>query len=109
MKRLLAAALLIGAAPPADGQWSDATPPVRYQGPIQAILMTVPPEAMNAACGASPPAGTVVIACTRFLKSGAPVIIMPDPCPYAEVDRYAAILCHEGAHANHNWPGNHPR
>jgi hypothetical protein len=108
MKRLLAAALLIGAAPPADGQWSDATPPVRFQGPITAILMTVPPEAMNAACGSTPPPGTIVLACTRWLEGGSPVIIMPAPCLYDATDEYAHVLCHEGAHTR-GWSGNHER
>ena len=108
MKRLLAAALLIGAAPPADGQWSDATPPVRYQGGSVSIVMTVPSKAIAVACGISPPPGYVILACTRALPDGTPIVIMPNPIESDATDQYAHLFAHELGHRN-GWGSLHER
>jgi hypothetical protein len=50
--------------------------------------------------------GEGTIACAAFDEDKTPVLILPNPCPLAEVDLYAAIVCHEIGHLN-GWPKGH--
>lgn len=40
----------------------------------------------------------MVMACTRPLKTGEKVIVMPNPCLFSDIEYYARIQCHENAH-----------
>lgn len=109
----LAALSLLGAAQPvATGPgtpYYDGIPPVKYQRTGFAIVLFVPPALINQACGATDmPPGLTLLACTRRLKAGPKVTIMPDPCAFATTSEYARILCHENAHALGGWSGTHP-
>lgn len=118
MQRHLAIALVFAtcflAAPaastePDKPQWSDATPPARFQRVGLVPVVFVHPGDIAAACTPAtgkPPAGLVVVACTRAIKvQGQPitVVIMPDPCAFASIDEYAQVQCHENAHYLAGW------
>jgi hypothetical protein len=87
--------------------YSDAIPPVRFQGDVNVQLEFVHPSTVLNRCrdelGVTFPlrTGDTLLACSR---GGA--IAIPNPCLYADGDGYARLLCHEIAHVN-GWPGTH--
>lgn len=119
MKALLALAvpLLLSVTPTvfsdrvdlAGPLWSDATPPVRFQGPGLAITAFLPVAEMQAVCGETlnPPDGVFIRACTKWLKTGEPVIVLPLPCDF-DGEEYGHLVCHELAHAAYNWDHETP-
>ena len=71
-------------------------------------VVFVPFHQLNEFCGIKPIEGKTLLGCTRRLKSGGPIVIMPDPVPAAENGEfYARIMAHELGHALGNWSGNH--
>ena len=105
---LALAALAAIAAPPAPAPtpFSDARPPVRFQGDATVKLEITDQAGIERACHplfGAPPAGMKTDACQTGDR-----VILPNPCTFPESDRYAALLCHELAHAN-GWSRNHER
>lgn len=101
----LAAAVLL-AAPSEPPRWSNAIPPERFQRTGLVPVLFIPQPGIAGACGGAgePPEGLVIVACTVTLESGARLVVMPDPCPFAEADYYARIMCHEASgHYLSNW------
>lgn len=45
---------------------------------------------------------SILLACARQQGPGFGNITMPDPCPYADYEYFAALMCHELAHL-HGW------
>lgn len=101
--------LLMGAATPpvrhsgvlnpnASDALAEITPPDRYMGDTVAVVI-FSEQATAKTC----PVGA--IACAGF-SNGVPVIAVPNPCPLATRDLYAAILCHEIGHLN-GWSAKH--
>jgi len=95
------------AAPPSEpALFSDAKPPVRFQGPTTVTLQVTDQAGIDRVCHplfGKPPAGMKNDAC-QFADR----VVLPDPCTFPETDRYAAILCHELGHAN-GWSSRHDR
>lgn len=88
--------------------WSNAAPPQRFQMPSMAVVKVVPEASVQAECGLQPPASISIKACSRRL-SGTGVIVLPDPCPFAEAgEQFAHLACHEFAHIS-GWSGEHPK
>lgn len=112
LKWTLAIAALLTAAPstPQEAQpkWSDATPPARFQATGFVPVLFVPPAMIQQACApvGGPPEGLVVVACTRMVTvdgKDVRIVVMPDPCAFADVDPFAQVQCHENAHYLSNW------
>lgn len=71
-------------------------------------VVFVPFDMLNEVCGVPREEGKRLLGCTRQLKSGGPIVVMPDPVPAAENGEfYARIMAHELGHALGNWSGNH--
>jgi hypothetical protein len=104
---LLAAVAAIVPLPAHSTLWSDATPPLRFQGPGVAVLVTVPSSEVQKDCGVKPPPDMEIMACSYLTKEGTPVIVVPNPCETEALDPFAHLLCHEAAHAMHGWPQTH--
>ena len=102
IKPIIAAALALA---PHSTATSDALPPLRYQQNMAAVMVTVHPSMLAEACNVKVPPGYTLMACS-FEDQGTPVIIMPNPCLFADGDYYARILCHESGHVN-GWPATH--
>lgn len=86
--------------------YSDAVPPQRFQGDVNARVEFVRSSAVEPRCraiGFTMPLrrGDTVLAC-----SGNATIVIPNPCLYAAGDGYARLLCHELGHVN-GWPATH--
>lgn len=81
---------------------SDA-PPARFQADIRAEVTFVNRGDLQRICGrgAPPPCGKIFLGCNQGGK-----LVIPNPCPDAERDPYAKLLCHELAHSN-GWPVSH--
>lgn len=116
MKGLLALAAALVATPvapaadpaPEQPKWTDATPPVRWQRTGIVLVAFIPPADIPAACAGvgDPPAGVRIIACTRPVEVDGreiAIVVMPDPCVVADLDRYAQVQCHENAHYLTGW------
>lgn len=110
MKSALALAALAAAASPSPGppKWTDATPPSRFQRTGMVPVLFVPSDRIAEVCATvgTPPKGVRIIACHIALEIGsntAWVVVMPNPCEFAEWDPYARIQCHENAHHLSRW------
>lgn len=114
MKHYVALAALLCAAPSTpqattlQPKWSSAIPPVKYQRTGLVPVVFVPPEMIRDACSAvgEPPTGSVIVACTRWVEVDGQlvrIVVMPTACAVAEVDPYAAVMCHEQSHYLANW------
>lgn len=105
LKLLLAGVMMLAvnpALPPNSTPYSSSAPPMRYRGdnaPGTLFVSDVAPY-----CGPSDP-GHRIIACSGD-KNGTPIIVLPNPCPLADVEVYARIACHELGHRN-GWPPLH--
>lgn len=103
------AAIMCASAAPAqtpgyNTPYSSAMPPERFRGDGAAVVFFV--SDVEAYCGPSDP-GKRVIACARRTRDGTPVIVLPNPCPIAELgDPYAIVACHEAGHVS-GWGANH--
>lgn len=69
------------------------SPPTKYQGDARVVVEMVSASAVKARCNDE------AVACA-FRDPRTTIIVMPNPCLYRESDAYAAVLCHELAHAN---------
>lgn len=108
---LVAAAATPSPSPPARhsgtltdvGRLAEIAPPERYRGDTFAIVLFGNQETVTKLCGAADEQDYVKVACAN----GAPrIMVAPNPCQIAEVDLYAAILCHELGHLN-GWAATH--
>lgn len=88
--------VLRGATP---AHLAEVLPPEQFQGEAAAIIIWGSPETMKALCGEQN------IACAGATENGAPIIAMPNPCPFKQ-NLYAVIECHEKGHVL-GWPGEH--
>lgn len=114
MKRLLLSLVLIPAILLASLSTSEdrvqtyrasVIPPVEYQGPVTAEVNFASPDDVNRSCwaglGKEPPKDEILWACAkRGGIIGAGWILAPNPCLYAERERFAKIMCHEQGHLN---------
>ncbi|MBB3990303.1 hypothetical protein [Croceicoccus naphthovorans] len=78
-------------------------PPVQFRSSkVKPTILFAHPDVVNIACrpnlGHPIPPGSRIIACAAQTGKDQGVLIMPDPCLYAETDWYAYVLCHENAH-----------
>ena len=81
-------------------------PPARYWNGGVAVVVYV--DDVTQFCNVTIPEGATLKACTKILKDGTPVNILPNPCVAALTgDGYATLVCHEWAHSQ-SWPGDHP-
>ena len=97
--------LALISASPAPGTINNGMPPERFRGDSIALVIFTDRAGIDKMCGVAPP-GHYIIACKRTLENGAPIVIMPNPCPLGEVEFYAKIMCHENGHVN-GWSGEH--
>lgn len=104
---LCAMALCVSATPAQEGPVSSSMPPERFRKLGVVPVLFVPFHQLNEFCAVPREEGRTLLGCTRRLKSGQPIVIMPDPCPAGEGEFYARIMCHENAHALGGWSGNH--
>lgn len=74
----------------------EGTPP-QYQGDAAAVVMTGGQVPVHVFCSNGRPTDRVVLACT---SSDRKVVVMPNPCEFADTERYARLLCHEMGHVN---------
>jgi hypothetical protein len=109
MRILVAIAALLTAAPtiPQEPQprWSDGIPPARFQATGFVPVLFVPPAMIAELCGPVPE-NMIALACTRpftIKHKTVRVVVMPDPCPFAERDQFAHVQCHENSHYLSNW------
>ena len=87
------------------GTVNDGLPPERFRANGMALVVFTDRAGIDAACGvAQPPIR--IIACTRRLSNGAPVVFMPNACELGATEFYAKIMCHEAGHVQ-GWSGNH--
>jgi hypothetical protein len=100
---LLCGLLLAAPAMPQNNSpYSTARPPERFQKDNAAVVVFV--ADVSTICGTLPD-GYRIIACVRKSKSGAPIMVMPNPCLFpGEV--FSHIACHELAHVS-GWTGLH--
>lgn len=105
MKTLIAIAtgLSLSSAAPVDRPYFAGMPPERYQGEGAAVVMFA--DNVEAYCPASIPDGYVLLGCA-FEYEGAPVLVLPNPCPLGDAEMFARIACHELGHRN-GWTGRH--
>ena len=61
---------------------------------------------VTAVCRGEPPAGKRIVACLQTLPDGSLRMVLPNPCAFAEDERFARLACHELAHVN-GWTGQH--
>lgn len=99
----LAAAALLSAPSAEHGPIFAGLPPERHQGDSVGVVAYV--SDITAYCGQASP-GFVIYGCARTVD-GVRVAILPNPCLVGAVNFYARLACHEAAHANHGWGGNH--
>ena len=87
-------------AAPEVQYWNGDAPPMEYRGPATAIVAFTTPEEVSRVCGKDdpPPPGLQIVACSWPGKFAEGVVIMPDPCAWADTEYYAKIQCHENAH-----------
>jgi hypothetical protein len=92
------AALLFAASPavPQESPYSTARPPERFQSDNATVAVFV--ADVTTICGPLPD-GYRIIACVRKSKSGATIMVMPNPCLF-RTEVYAHIACHELGHVN---------
>lgn len=101
MRKIVALAALLCAAPLVAAL---QMPPARWQGTGEMILRVVAEADIAAACAPLKPSpGNRIVACKGTAADGRPVITIPDPCPLAEHEWTARVLCHEVAHATTFW------
>jgi len=82
-------------------------PPERFQvKQASAEIRFVPMVNVASACKSKNTPYKTTLACTRKTIFGTD-IILPDPCPFGDTERYAALVCHEIAHHSGGWSGNH--
>lgn len=84
--------------------FTDARPPERFQSDAAFTVEVRDQKGINRVCHplfGVPPAGMKTDACSTEGR-----VIMPNPCDFAETERYARMLCHEMAHVN-GWPPTH--
>ena len=99
----LMAMALLGAPTAAELRWNSSIPPARFQGPGGAPVFFVPAERIKGLCAPDAPDDVTVFACTGTVE-GHRVIIMPLPCPHADLGEFfARIMCHELAHHSYQW------
>lgn len=103
MKPLLAALALAPMLTGPGTEIYDGMPPARFRGNGSALTFYV--ADVSPYCGKAPP-GYVIYACEWANKDGSPIIALPDPRPYGDVEFYARIVCHELAHAR-GWSEKH--
>ena len=100
---VLAAAAAL-AMPPKPTPFSNGRPPARSQANATVTLQLADQAGIDAICHAAfgkPPANMKTDGCQLGDR-----IVLPNPCEFAETDRYAAMLCHELGHAN-GWTSLH--
>ena len=100
---VLAAAAAL-AMPPKPTPFSNGRPPARFQANATVTLQMADQAGIDAVCHAAfgkPPANMKTDGCQVGDR-----IVLPNPCTFADTDRYAAMLCHELGHAN-GWSSNH--
>lgn len=78
-------------------------PPPEFQGEAQGTVFFLSPSDVNNLCGkaVSAPADIYVYACAVKRGENAGVMVLPDPCVYANSstdENYAQLVCHETAH-----------
>lgn len=104
---------VVFALPAIAGETS--TPPKEFQKPWRGEVVFDTVDRVNQICGGEPRGRTSVATvsvqgCQGHTKDGRIVVVLPLPCEAArrEGGGYAALVCHEVAHAV-GWPANHPR
>lgn len=111
---LLVGALTCVSAAPSDtlpvakvshATMNDGLPPERFRGNNAAIVIFADRAGIDQMCGVAAP-GYRIVACKFDLQNGAPVIVMPNPCPLGSTENYARVMCHELGHVN-GWTGEH--
>lgn len=96
----------------ASGSWdfnnaSWRNPPRRFQGDGAAIVVFAHQAAITRLCGGISTDRRQPVACAfAATPTTPPMIILPNPCVVADVDLYAAVVCHEAAHVA-GWPATH--
>lgn len=81
-------------------------PPVRFvKGGLVRVLL-VHPDQLYEACASPRVPGLSLMGCARMSKAGDKIIVIAHPCLSAS-EGYAAIFCHESAHAIGGWSGLH--
>lgn len=71
--------------------------PLQYQGDAVAVVMTGGQVPVHVYCSGGLPTNQVILACTSPDRT---IIAMPNPCEFADTERYARLLCHEMGHVN---------
>lgn len=112
LKRLLCAtALCVSSAAipqatlaPNSTLYSDATPPLRFQGSAAAVVVMVNPSDIASFCGSTGDKRYVIVACSKIVN-GTPIIAIPNPCIW-DGERFGHLLCHEKGHVL-GWPATH--
>ncbi len=77
----------------------EGAPPEFHTGTHGGIIFADPPVVHQVCTSNMPPLdkNIIVLACTNPANR---VMLLPNPCLYAEVDPYARLMCHEMAHLN---------
>lgn len=105
-----ASLFLISATPDYAPMLEQHIPPAEFQAYGATNIIIVSPVEIAKYCGGlsakDEESGKVLLGCTKFNFVGN-TIIVPDPCPLAEQELYALILCHEAAHALGGWSSRH--
>lgn len=106
LKALLAGASVIplASATQPDPKINNGMPPERFRGNTAAVVFFTDRAGIDQMCGVAPEPYRI-IACAGKID-GAPVIVMPHPCPHGDLEYFARVMCHEVAHVN-GWPSTH--
>lgn len=79
--------------------------PLQYRGDAAATIITAGQVPVHVFCTDGAPTDRVALACTSADRK---VIVMPNPCEFADSERYARLLCHEMGHVN-GWEHDVPQ
>ena len=100
--------MLVSATPAQEGRNSSSIPPERFRATGGVFTVMLPYNKLYEACGIEPVEGMQLHGCAFKTAEGIPVVIVPDPCPFAERGEwFARIQCHEAAHALGGWGPSH--
>jgi hypothetical protein len=83
---------------------SDARPPERFLADKTVTVQFTDQSGIDKVCHprfGTPPAGMKTNACATGSR-----VVVPNPCDFAQTERYAHLLCHELGHMN-GWPSTH--